>query len=58
MFRKKHRKIYTFLVPIKRELDNDKTIRFKIKFINNFRFMSSSLSDLVDNLSEALHNNK
>ena len=58
MFRKKLRKIYTFLVPIKRELDNDKTIRFKMKFIDNFRFMSSSLSDLVDNLSEALHNNK
>ena len=58
MLRKKHRKIYTFLVPIKKELNNDKTIRFKIKFIDNFRFMSSSLSDLVDNLSEALHNNK
>ena len=28
---------------------------YKIKFIDSFRFMSSSLSCLVDNLSEALH---
>ena len=45
----------TFSLPIKKELDNDKTITNKIKFIDSFRFMSNSLSSLVDNLSEGLH---
>ena len=31
---------------------------YKIKFIDSYRFMSLSLSKLVDNLSEGLHNNK
>ena len=43
---------------IKKELQNDKTITYKIKFIDIFRFMSGSLSSLVDNLSERLHNDK
>ena len=30
-------------------------ISYKIKFIDSFRFMSSSLPNLVDNLSEGLH---
>ena len=33
-------------------------ISYKIKFIDSFRFMSSSLSNLFDNLSEGLHSNK
>ena len=33
-------------------------ISYKIKFIDSFRFMSRSLSSLVDNLSEGLHSNK
>ena len=41
--------------PIKKEHDNDKTITYKIKFIDTFRFMPSKSSNLVDNLSE-IHN--
>ena len=48
-------KYITFSVPIKKELDNGKSITYKIKFIDSFRFKSSSLSNLVDNLSEGLH---
>ena len=45
-------KYITFSVPIKKELDNSKTITYKLKFIDSFRFMSTSLSSLVDKLSE------
>ena len=48
-------KYITFAIPIKKELDNCKSITSKIKFIDTFRFMSSSLSNLVDGLSEGLH---
>ena len=51
-------KYITFSVPIKKELDNSKLVTYKIKFIDSFRFMSSSLSNLVDNLSEGLHSDK
>ena len=44
----------TFSVPIKKELDNGKSITYKIKFIDSFRFMSSSLSSIVDNLSDGI----
>ena len=33
-------------------------ISYKIKFIDSFRFMSCSLSNLVDNLSERRHSDK
>ena len=45
-------KCITFLAPIKKKHDNGKTISYKLKFINSFRFMPTSLSSLVDNLSE------
>ena len=51
-------KYITFSVSIKKELDDDKTIPYKIKFIDTFRFMSSSLPSLIDNLSAGLHNYK
>ena len=49
---------YTNSVPIKKELDNGKSITYKLKFIESFRFMSSSLSNLVGNLSERDHSDK
>ena len=46
-------------MPIKKKIENkDLEITYKIKFIDSYRFMSSSLSKLVDNLSEGIHNNK
>ena len=46
----------SFSAPIKNEHDNDKTITYKIKFVDICRFMPSKLSILVDKLSEI--NNK
>ena len=50
-------KYITFSVPLKKKIENKNLeITYKIKFIDSFRFMSSSLSKLVDNLSEGIHN--
>ena len=57
-------KYVTFSVPIKMEItkkdkngdDKITKISYKIKFINSYRFVSTSLSNLVSNLSEGLHN--
>ena len=51
-------KYITFSVPIKKELDNGKSITYKTKFIDSSRFMSNLLSSPVDNLSEGLHSDK
>ena len=52
-------KYITFLVPLKKKIENKNIeITYKIKFIDSYRFMSMSLSKLIDNLSEGLHNNK
>ena len=45
-------KYITFSVPIKKELKNGKVIIYKLKFIDSYRFMSTSLSSLIDNLTE------
>ena len=45
-------KYITFSVPIKEELDNGKTIAYKLNFIDSFRFMSTSPSIHIDNVSE------
>ena len=45
-------KYVTFSVPVKEELDNGKTITYKLEFIDSLRSISTSLSKLVDNLSE------
>ena len=44
-------KYVTFSVPIKKECDNGKTITHKVKFIDSFRFKSTSLSELVVTMS-------
>ena len=49
-YEKIQKKKITFSVPVKKELDNSKTITFKLKFIGSFRFMSTSVSSLVNNL--------
>ena len=47
-------KCITFSVPIK----NNNCKKYKIKLIDSFKFMSSSLSNLVDNLPDGLYNDK
>ena len=56
MFRRNTEKYISFSVPIEMKHDNGKTIVYKLKCIDSYRFMQSSLSGHVDNLSEI--NNK
>ena len=53
-------KYITFSVPIKKEVINydakKKTITYKLKFIDSFRFMPDSLSNLVHNTSGIFDN--
>ena len=50
-------KYITFSVPIKKESNEDGTIIYRIKFIDSFRFMSTSLSSAVDILSNRIIEN-
>ena len=43
MLRRKYREVYYFLSTNLKRPDNGKTITYKLKFINSFRFMSFSL---------------
>ena len=54
MLRKNRKKHITFSVPIKKESgnDNNKTITYKINFVDTYRFLQSKLSDLVCKLSD------
>ena len=55
----KKQKNITFSVPIKNRIENKNIdITYKIKFIDSFRFMATSLSKLVDNLTDNIHNDK
>ena len=46
-------KYINFSVPIKKRIENkNMDITYKIKFIDSFRFMATSLSKLVDNLTD------
>ena len=67
MFRRKYRKKYiAFSVPIKKQItkidkngiDKIVDISYKMRFSDSFRYMSSSLPNLVDNLSEGFHSDK
>ena len=49
-------KYINFSVPIKKEHDNGKITAYKLKFIDSYRFMQDSLSNLVDNLSSIDNN--
>ena len=59
----KQRKVQNFFCSNKKEttkIDKDsnesvETISQKIKFIHNLRFMATSSSNLVDNLTEGIH---
>ena len=52
-------KYITFSVPIKKKIENkDIEITYKIKFIDSYRLMATSLSKLVDNLTEDIHGDK
>ena len=52
-------KYITFSVPIKKRIENKNIgITYKIKFIDSFRLMATSLSKLVDNLTENVHDDK
>ena len=53
------KKYITFPVPIKKMIENkDTKITYKINFTDSFRFMATSLSKLVDNLTEGIHSDK
>ena len=59
-------KYITFLAPIKKEItkkdkngsDKITKISYKIKFVDSYTFVSTSLSNLVSNLSEGLYNDR
>ena len=48
---------YLFSINLK-TFDNSKTIAHELKYIDGFNIMSTSLSNLVDNLCEKLHSDK
>ena len=63
MFRRKQSKYITFTVPIEKEVikidkngeEITKTISYILQFTDSTRFMATSLSNLVKNLSEGIH---
>ena len=43
--------MFRFFCTNKKECDDGKTSAYKLRFIDSFRFMSTLLSELVDNMS-------
>ena len=56
MYRRKYGKAYHLFCTNLKKCDDGKTIPYKLRFIDSFRFTSPSLSDLVDNLSGIFYN--
>ena len=52
------KKYITSSTPVKKKCDNGETIACKLRFIDSFRFMSTSLSELLDNMSGNLNSIK
>ena len=63
LFRDNTEKYITFTVPIEKQItiidkngeEVTKNISYILQFIDSARFMASSLSNLVNNLSEGIH---
>ena len=51
-------KYIAFSVSIKNKYDDGKTITYKLRFIECFRFMVTSLTELVDNMSKIFNSIK
>ena len=51
-------KYITFSAPIKKKCGYGKTITYKLRFIDSFRFMPTSLSELADNMSGSFNSIK
>ena len=47
-------KYITFLVTIRKELDNGETITYRLKFIDSFRFMFIKLSNLINDSGKCI----
>lgn len=58
VWEKNRRKYIVLSVTIKKENENGKPRIYKIKFIDNVKFISSSLSSLAESFSEGLHQSK
>ena len=52
------RNVLLFQYQLVKNLLAVKKITYRLKFTDSFRFMSTSLSSLVDNLSEKIHSDK
>ena len=44
-------KYINYSAPIKKKCNDGKTVTHKLRFIDNFRFILASLSDLADNIT-------
>ena len=51
-------KYIIFSIPVVKETGDGNSVTHKIKFIDSFRFMSTSLSNLVNSLLDGMHDIK